>query len=113
MQYDRVIEQAVQDVLDLLWINLPPTHRLPDERMIACLMAIIGAPEIQRAIEHGSDTALSFVLRGVNRILSETELPPGAMLNLLWDIMEEPELYRLLGTKQNSRAMVWRKKPPA
>jgi hypothetical protein len=32
MQYERVIEQAVRDVQDLLWANLPPAPNLTDDR---------------------------------------------------------------------------------
>jgi hypothetical protein len=113
MQYERVIDQAVRDVQDLLWVNLPPNHNLPDDRTVACIRAVVAQPEIQRAIKYGDDTALSFVLRGANRILSETELPPRAILNLLWGILDEPGLNQLMGLKPSSRVLLWRKKPPA
>jgi len=113
MQYERIIEQAVRDVQDLLWANLPPAPNLPDDRTVACLRAVVGVPEVQRAIEQGNDTALSFVLRGANRILAEKSMPGPALLNLLWGIMNERDLNRLLGVRQKFRMMSWRKKPPA
>ena len=112
MQYERVIEQAMRDIQDLLWANLPPAPNLPDDRTVACLRAVVGVPDVQRAIECGNDTALSFVLRGANRILSETEMPAPALIHLLWGIMDERELKRLLGVRQKFRMMSWRKKPP-
>jgi hypothetical protein len=112
MQYDGVIERALQDIQDLLWMVYPPPGiDLTDENAIDCLREIIVVPEVQRAIERGNDTAMSFVLRGVNRILSETELPPTAMLLLLWANMDDAKLNQSLGLKKNPRLM--RKKPPA
>jgi hypothetical protein len=60
-----------------------------------------------------NDTALCFVLRAVKHILSDKAQSPRAVLNRLWDALDEPELSRALGVKQNSRISVWRKKPPA
>jgi hypothetical protein len=71
MQYDRVIEQALRDVQDTLSANRP------------------------RALECGSDTALNFVLRGVNH---ETTSPHSAMINRLRDLMDRPERNRGLPT---------------
>jgi hypothetical protein len=112
MQYDRVIEQALREAQDLLWANLPPTQNLSDERAVVCLRAAIGAARVQEAIEHGNDTALSFVLRAANRILSEKQANRATIIHL-WDILDAPEVNRALGIKQNSRMMIGRKKPPA
>jgi hypothetical protein len=58
-------------------------------------------------LERGNDTALCFVLRAVNRILSNDDQPDRAKINRLWDVLDEPEFNRALGVKQNM------KKPPA
>jgi hypothetical protein len=113
MQYDRVIEQALRDVQDLLLANLTPARHLPDSLAVGCLRTVLGASQVIQALERGNDTAPSFVLRAVNHIMSDKSQPLRVMLNRLWDIMDEPELNRALGIKQNSRMMIWRKKPPA
>jgi hypothetical protein len=50
-------------------------------------------------LEHGNDTALCFVLRAVNRILSDDDQPNRTTINRLWDVLDEPELNRALGIK--------------
>jgi hypothetical protein len=113
IQYDRVIQKALRDAQDILWVNLPPTHNLPDDGAVFALRKILRAPAAQEAIEKGSDTALCFVLRAANRILCDKYLPLRVVLNRLWDVLDNNELNRALGIKQNSRMMVWRKKPSA
>jgi|SRR5712691_792890 len=113
MQYDSVIQRALRDAQDILWANLPPTHNLPDDGAVFALRKIVRAPAVQEAIEKGNDTALCFVLRAVNRILTDKYLPLRVILNRLWDVMDDPELNRALGIEQNSRMMFGRKKPPA
>ena len=90
MQYDRVIEQALRDVRDPLLANLAPAHNLSDERTIACLLAIMGKPEVGYALERGNDTAQCFALRAVKHILSDRHQPPRAAINRLWDVMDGP-----------------------
>ena len=113
MPYDRVIEKALREAQDLLLANLPPTRRLPDDRAVAALHAAISAPAVQEALERGNDTAQCFVLRAVNRILSEKPLAHRETINRLWDVLDDAELDRTTGSKRNSRRMMWRKKPPA
>jgi hypothetical protein len=109
--YDGAIHQALRDVRDLLSANLPSMRKLPDDRTVACLRTIVRAASVQRAIERGNDTALSFATRREPRP-SETELPPAAILNLLWGIMDERELNRILAVLPHSHLRLW-KKPPA
>jgi hypothetical protein len=113
MQYDHVIKHALRDAHDLLLANLAPARNLPDDRTVAYLRAIMARPEVGLALERGNDTALCFVLRAVKHILSDTRQSARAAINRLWGIMDEPELNRALGIKQNSHMMLWRKKPPA
>src|SRR5260370_11666729 len=51
-----------------------------------------------------------FVLRAVNRILSDED-QPNTTINRLWDVLDQPELNRAL--RQNSRMILGQKKPPA
>jgi hypothetical protein len=113
MQYIRLVEKALRDVHDLLLANLAPVRTLPDDQTVACLLAIMSTPQVGHALERGNDTALCFVLREVKHVLSDKLQAPRAAINRLSGIMDEPELKRVLGAKQNSRMMVWRKKPPA
>src|SRR2546421_692719 len=83
----------------LLLANLAPTRNLADERTVACLLAILGKPEVGYALERGNDTASCFALRAVKHILSDTHQPPRAAINRLWHVMDEPKLNPL--GKQN------------
>ena len=60
--------------------------------------------------DRGNDTALCFVLRAVNCILSDED-QPNTTINRLWDVLDQPELNSEL--RQNSRMTLWQKKPPA
>lgn len=113
MQHDRVIKQALADVQDLLWANSQSSRRLSDHLAIACLRKVFDRPDVKRAVEHGNDTLCAFALRGVNRIVSDDEQPPRAMLNGLRSILRDPDLGQALGLKQNARINLWLKKPPA
>ena len=58
----------------------------------------------------GATTPLfGFVLRAVNRILSDED-QPNTTINQLWDVLDQPELNRAL--MQNSRMILGQKKPP-
>ena len=70
-------------------------------------------PQGQQVLERGNDTALCFVLRAVNRILSDKVQPDRVTISRLWEVLDEPELNRALGIRQNSRMILGRKKPPA
>lgn len=110
MQYDRVVEQALRDVQNFLWANLPSTHNLPSDRTIACLRAIMSRPEVGQALERGSDTIFCMVLRSVNCILAENTQPPRTTIDQLCAVLDMLELNRAFGPKQ-SRTRLWRKKP--
>ncbi len=110
--YDLVIKRTLQDAHGIQWANLPPARNRPDARAVEYLRAIVRRPQVHQALERGNDTALCFVLRAVNRILSNDD-QPNTTINRLWDVLDEPEFNRALGIKQNSRMKFWRKKPPA
>ena len=74
------------------------------------LRALVRAPQVHQALERGNDTALCFVLRAVNRILSD-ENQPNTTINQLWDVLDQPELNRAL--RKNSRMILGQKNPPA
>ena len=106
MRYDLLIERTLRDALGILRANLPPAKNLPDDQAVQSLRAIVRTPQVREALERGNDTALCFVLRAVNRILSDED-QPNTTINRLWDILDEPEFNRAWGVKQNM------KKPPA
>jgi hypothetical protein len=106
MQYDRLIERTLRDAQGILRANLPPAKNLPDDQAVQSLRAIVRTPPVREALERGNDTALCFVLRAVNRILSDESQPDGMIINRLWDVLDEPEFNRILGSQQNM------KKPP-
>jgi hypothetical protein len=111
--YDRVIEQAVRKAQDMLWANLPPTHRIPDDDVVASVRALVAQPDVKQALERGNDVVCAFALRAVDRVVSDIAQPSRATINQLWDILDQPDLNHALGAKQNSRMNFWLKKPPA
>jgi hypothetical protein len=76
-----------------------PARNLSDDEAVKSLRAIVRTPQVRQALEHGNDTALCFVLRAVNRILSDDDQPNRTTINRLWDVLDEPELNRALGIK--------------
>jgi hypothetical protein len=106
MQYDRLIERTLRDAQGTLRANLPPAKNLPDDQAVQSLRAIVRTPQVREALERGNDTALCFVLRAVNRILSNDDQPDRTTINRLWNVLDEPELKRAMGVQQNM------KKPP-
>ena len=107
MQHDRLIERTFRDIQSILRANLPPAKNLPDNQAVQSLRAIVRSPQVREVLERGNDTAHCFVLRAVNRILSDDEQPDRMTINRLWDVLDEPEFNRALGGQQNM------KKPPA
>ena len=110
MQYGRLIERTRRDARGMLRANLPPSKNLPDNQTVQSLRAIVRTPQVREVLERGNDTALCFVLRAVNRILSD-EGQPNTTINRLWDVLDEAELNRALG--QSSRMILGQKKPHA
>ena len=113
MQYDLLIERTLRDAQGILRANLPPAKNLPDNQAVQSLRAIVRTPQVREVLERGNDTALCFVLRAVNRILSDKDQPDRVTISRLWEVLDEPELNRALGIRQNSRMILGRKKPPA
>jgi hypothetical protein len=99
MQYDLVIKRTLREAQGILWANLPPASNLPDAQAVKSLRALVRTPQVHQALERGNDTALSFVLRAVNRILSDDDQQDRTTINRLWDVLDEPEPNRVLGIK--------------
>ena len=97
MQYDLVIKRTLQDAQGILRANLTPAKNFPDDRAVKSLRAIVHTPQVREALERGNDTALCFVLRAVNRILSDDDQPRATTINRLWDVLDE--LNRALGRR--------------
>jgi hypothetical protein len=112
MQYDLVIKRTLRDAQGILWANLPPASNLPDAQGVKTLRSLVRTPQGQQVLERSSDTALCFVLRAVNRILSDEDQPDRVTISRLWEVLDEPELKRALGIEQTSRTILGRKKPP-
>jgi len=106
MQYDRLIERTLREAQGILRANLPPAKNLPDDQAVQSLRAIMRMPQVREVLERGHDTALCFVLRAVNRILSDNQ-PDRTTIKRLWDVLDEPEFNRALNGQQNM------KRPPA
>jgi hypothetical protein len=56
---------------NLLWQNLPPTHKLPDAAAVARLRDLVRSPAVKSALLHSNDTFLAFVLRAVEFVLAD------------------------------------------
>ena len=103
MSSSSVVELALKAAQDILWTNLARS----DEAAVQAIRNIVRTPGVKRAVEHGNDTALTFVLRATNQIVSGTR-PARDTVNMLWAILDQSELNRLLGLPQNSRMKVGR-----
>jgi hypothetical protein len=107
MQYDPLIERTLREAQGILRANLPPAKNLADDQAVQSLRAIVRTPQVRVVLERGSDTALCFVLRAINRILSDDDQSDRATINQLWDVLEKLEPNRTLRVRPNM------KKPPA
>ena len=106
MQYDLVIKRTLREAQGILWANLPPASNLPDAQAVKSLRVLVRTPQVPQALERGNDTALCFVLRAVNCILSDED-QPNTTINQLWDVLDQPELNRAL--RLNSRMILGQK----
>src|SRR5258705_13981405 len=97
------IERAIRDAQNVLWDSVPPTEDLTEEGAVGAIRAIVSTPRVQIALETASDTVLVFVLRSVNRIVSDHSIQAGESLSELWRVLADPDLYSLLGVAKNSR----------
>src|SRR6516165_12158278 len=107
MQYDPLIERTLREAQGILRANLPPAKNLPDDQAVQSLRAILRTPQVRVVLERGSDTSLCFVLRAINRILSDDDQSDRTTINQLWDVLEKLEPNRTLRVRPNM------KKPPA
>ena len=107
MQYDPLIERTLREAQGILRANLPPAKNLADDQAVQSLRAIVRTPQVRVVLERGSDTALCFVLRAMNRILSDDDQSDRTTINALWDVLEKLEPNRTLRVRPNM------KKPPA
>jgi hypothetical protein len=83
------IERTFRDIQSILRANLPPAKNVPDNQAVQSLRAIVRSPQVREVLERGNDTALCFVLRAVNRILSDDGQPDRMTINRLWDVLDE------------------------
>ena len=113
MNYQQLIEFILRRSHETLWANLPPQSRLSDAKAVATIRELVASPTARKAIERGSDTLCAFALRALNRIVCEKSRPPADIITRLWDIVDEPQLTRVLGIRQNSSPNLSIKKPPA
>ena len=107
MQYDLLIERILREAQGILRANLPPAKNLPDDQAVQSLRAIVRTPQVRVVLERGNDTALCFLLRAVNRILSDDDQPDRTTINRLWDLLDKLQSSRALRVQRNT------KKPPA
>ena len=63
-------------------------------------------PQVREVLERGDDTALCFVLRAVNRILSNEKQPDRTTIKRLWDVLDELEIHRALSGQQNRKRLL-------
>jgi hypothetical protein len=99
----RVIVDAIKVAQNLLWQNLPPGHNLPDAAAVTRLRDLVRSPAVQSALLHSNDTFFAFVLRAVEFVLSDQFRSDRDVIDLLWDVLDDPYLNQALGIRQNSR----------
>src|SRR5947199_4829344 len=82
MQYDLVIKRTLREAQGMLWANLTPASNLPDAQAVKSLRALVPTPQVNKALKRGTETALAFALRAVNRFQS-AEVHPKTTINRL------------------------------
>jgi len=113
MNYQQLIEFILRRAHETLWANLPPQSRLSDAKAVATIRELVSSPTARKAIERGSDTLCAFALRALNRIVCGKSRSPADIITQLWDIVDEPQLTRVLGIRKNPSPNLSIKKPPA
>src|ERR1700758_2649906 len=103
MQYDRLIERTLRGRSGGPACEFPPAKNLPDKQAVESLRAMVRTPQVRGVLERGHDTAFCFVLRAVNRILSDHSQPDRTTINRLWDVLDESEFNRALSGQQNMK----------
>src|SRR5262245_64420788 len=103
MQYDLVIKRTLRNAQSILWANLPPASNLPDAQAVKSLRSLVRTPQGQPVLERSNDTALCFVLRAVNHILSDKDQPDRVTINRLWQALDGPDRKCTLGMEEASR----------
>jgi hypothetical protein len=99
---DRVFVEAIKVAQDLLRQNLPPMRNLTDVATVLQLRELVRSPSIRSALDRSSDTLLAFTLRAVERALCDHSRPHRETIELLWDVLDEPDLNKALGLPRNS-----------
>jgi hypothetical protein len=97
MKHDHVIDFLARKVDKVLRDNLLSASQVPDETAVRTIRSLVGASTAQLALERGSDTTRAFVVRAVNRVVSDESVPPRDALNRLravLDALDVPEAGR-------------------
>lgn len=113
MNYQQLIEFILRRSHETLWANLPPHSRVSDAKAVAVIRELVSSPTAREAIERGSDTLCAFALRALNRIVCEKSRSPADIITHLWDVVDEPQLKRMLGIRKSASPNLSIKKPPA
>src|SRR4051794_14711194 len=96
MTCSHAIEQALRDVCATLSANRQRTSRLPDDRAVSYLRAILGAPPLHFYLERSGDIASSFLVRALIRAVSDTQVPHRTTLNQVSELMRDSEVDRIV-----------------
>src|SRR5262249_37203160 len=103
MQYDRLIERTLRDAQGVLRANFPQRKTFLRSKQSNPSGPMVRTPQVRVVLERGHDTAFCFVLRAVNRILSDHSQPDRTTINRLWDVLDESEFNRALSGQQNMK----------
>jgi hypothetical protein len=106
MSSDRIIVDAIRVAQDLLSQNLPAAQNLSDAAAVMRFRELVRSQAIRLALERSSDTLFAFVLRAVERVISDQSRTNREMINRLWKVLDEPHLNQALGNAHNRRKMV-------
>jgi hypothetical protein len=104
MKHDDVIEFLARKIDEVLRDNLAPASQLSDEIAVRTIRSLVGASTAQMALERGSDTARAFVVRAINRIVSDGNVPPRETLNRLRSVLDALDVP---GARQVTRHANW------
>src|SRR4029450_5145966 len=83
MQYDLVIKRTLREAHGRICPQRATFPMLKQSNLS-------GPSYARHKANTGNDTALCFVLRAVNRILSDKDQPDRVTISRLWEVLDEP-----------------------
>ena len=107
MSSERIIVDALKLAHSLAGQNLRPATNAVT---VSLLRELFHSPSVRAALELGSDSLPTFVLREIARVLGDQSQTDGETIVRIPNVLDEPHLNQALGLRQN-RWITFRPRP--